>query len=145
MVEYLSKNPALKINQPQGKFIIRQLISNIADFWWKKNVLTQNERSFKNISCKKNVHNWISVENREFHRKNRIRIREKTTVHLKIINHTKSSYFQNCSWKIAKFADFRENNSVFTQKKLPILKIAEEIKVNISLIYLKKSRILTIF
>ena len=57
---FKQKNPALKINEPQGKFIIQQLISNFADFWWKNNVLMQNEQSFKNISHKKKfITQWV--------------------------------------------------------------------------------------
>ena len=51
--KFLQKNRDFKINQPYEKFIIQQLILNFADFWWKNNVLTQNERDFKKYQTQK--------------------------------------------------------------------------------------------
>ena len=44
-----AKSHAFKINKPQKKFIIQQLISNFADFWQKNNVLTQNGLGLKKL------------------------------------------------------------------------------------------------
>ena len=41
--EFMQKNRTFKINRPQEKFAIRQLISNFADFWQKNNIFTQND------------------------------------------------------------------------------------------------------
>ena len=46
------KKHALKKYVPLEKLLIRQLISNFADFWRKKNIFMLKNQAFKNISCK---------------------------------------------------------------------------------------------
>ena len=52
MVAYVRKINQLEINQPQERFIIWQIILNFAE---RNNVLTQNDRGFKNYHTQKNV------------------------------------------------------------------------------------------
>ena len=57
MVAYLYKKSCIKINQPQEKCIIQELISNFTAFWQKKkknnNVLTRNGQSLKKYQPQK--------------------------------------------------------------------------------------------